>query len=74
MDLTNTIFTLDRLALILADWPELAEVSTVTLNTYDAETVVLVVSVTGDNFRAHYSDGILTKDEFTAQLAVQTNP
>jgi hypothetical protein len=73
-DMANTIFTYDQLGEILLDWPELTQVNTLIINTYDETgAVVLTASAIGENFRNHYVNNVMTAEEFIAFLAIQTS-
>ncbi len=70
-DLPNVLFTLDRLAELIGDWPETQEISSIVVETYEGTERVLVVTASGTIFRDYYYNGTLTKDQFESQLVVQ---
>ena len=70
-DLANSLFTFDVLSQIMADWPELADVSRIAIETYDGTIRTLYAEASGDNFRAYFYDAVITEEAFTADLILQ---
>jgi hypothetical protein len=55
---------------LLTAWPELDQVASIRLETFDGNTRTLVIEAEGDAFRARYRSGELTQADFETSLAI----
>jgi hypothetical protein len=70
LDYRNSLLALDVLGQLLTAWPELDQVASIRLETFDGNTRTLVIEAEGDAFRARYRSGELTQADFETSLAI----
>ncbi|MFP4323054.1 MAG: hypothetical protein ACLFTK_11425 [Anaerolineales bacterium] len=74
-DVENSLFTMDVIAEAIADWPEVAALISVVVETYDdSNQRVLFAEATGEDFRNHYFDNTLPRDQFVDTLNLDPAP
>lgn len=70
-DYENSLFTMDVIADLVADWQELDDISRVIIETWVEQERVLYVESTGENFRARYIEDTLTQEDFEFSLFIE---